>query len=48
MPNKEFSFGFVLSAAMNSNFATGFKQASQRVEQLRLQMGTLTAAKQNS
>ena len=34
MPGKEFTFGFVLSAAMNSSFATSFSKASKEVDEL--------------
>lgn len=35
MPSKEFTFGFVLSAAMNSFFAASFSKASREVDELR-------------
>lgn len=35
MPSKEFTFGFVLSAAMNSSFAASFSKASKEVDELR-------------
>lgn len=42
MPGKEFTFGFVLSAAMNSSFAASFSKASKEVDALRKYMDGLT------
>lgn len=41
MPGKEFTFGFVLSAAMNSSFATSFAKASIEIDELRKYMDKL-------
>lgn len=41
MPSKEFTFGFVLSAAMNSSFASSFAKASREVDELRKYMDKL-------
>lgn len=41
MPSKEFTFGFVLSAAMNSSFAASFSKASKEVDELRQYMDKL-------
>ena len=41
MPGKEFTFGFVLSAAMNSFFASSFAKASREVDELRKYMDKL-------
>lgn len=41
MPSKEFTFGFVLSAAMNSSFAASFSKASREVDELRQYMDKL-------
>lgn len=41
MPGKEFTFGFVLSAAMNSSFAASFSKASKEVDELRQYMDKL-------
>ncbi len=35
MPSKEFTFGFGLSAAMNSSFAASFSKASKEIVELR-------------
>lgn len=35
MPSKDFAFGFVLPAAMNSSFAASFSKASREVDELR-------------
>lgn len=43
MPGKDFTFGFILSAAMGSGFAATFRQATQRVENFRTQMNGLNA-----
>lgn len=43
MPSKEFTFGFVLSAAMNSSFAASFAKASREVDELREYMDKLGA-----
>ena len=34
MADKNFAFGFILSAALNANFSSSFAKASQNVEQL--------------
>ncbi len=41
MANKEFSFGFVLSAAMNSSFTNNFAKASQSIDELEKYMQRL-------
>lgn len=41
MPGKEFTFGFVLSAAMNASFAASFSKASKEVDELRQYMDKL-------
>lgn len=41
MANKEFSFGFVLSAAMNSSFTNNFSKASQSIDELEKYMQRL-------